>query len=287
MATTSADVAEAAEIAPERVVLRVTNEDPDVQKCRPAYTTFDAFRPDWPGLREAGLFEDFVSEADFGYVLDSVNEIVEAHRNVQKASSLIAAFGTLLAIILAVFVIYAGVALQVVLLAVHFGLSSHLRSRCIGRVNALLAADVNPAIAARGVLLVLYCASEACFASPLLSLELRKLGTFDAVRREVRLARAAEQMRAGASLSREGSAVPEGSPSAGRGRRALSASSAGTGTGLDDDIFSGVVVGSVQHPEEHDDATAHPHAIAGVVVDETRSFEAGRRSRSPAKRGHR
>jgi hypothetical protein len=156
------------------VVLRFTNSS-DEGACKPGYHLFDAFKPDWNVIRSTSMALEWLSEEDLHEVLDSINEDLERFRGYHKLSSMVVVFSTLLAIIVAVFVLPAGVALQIVALAVHIVVARQFRERCTENIQALLERDVNPAVAERGIRLALTVAGEGCFVTNWLHLEFLRL----------------------------------------------------------------------------------------------------------------
>lgn len=172
--------------APENVVLRFTNAPDQPNSCSASYHTYDSFDPDWAAIAVTDMYAWYLSERDFKSLLESVNEVLATHRRWQKTSSIGAAFATLVAIIIAVFVVYAGVAFQIVALVIHLIVTQRLLTICLAEVNDMLDADVNPAIDARGVQLVLSSARDGCAATPCLHLEFVKLANFEQVSRPPR-----------------------------------------------------------------------------------------------------
>ena len=168
--------------------MRFTNEpdEESARSCMPAYHTFDAFSPDWDALGATEMFALFMSQGDCQILLDAVNDDLDYHRTRQKLSSMSVVFGTLLAIIIAIFVVFAGVAIQILVLLVHVIATRWLRERCSEKVSDFLANDVNPAIHVRGVAFEFKALSEGC-ATASFELVVVKLPHYAAVQRERRL----------------------------------------------------------------------------------------------------
>lgn len=144
----------------DNVLLRL--ENCTERGCRAAFTAYDPFAPDPDALDASDMHHKFLNRADFALLLEAINYELEHHRRLQKISSFGMVFGSIAAIVLAIFVVPAGVSLQFAILLTHVVATRQLRTRCGKRLDELLDTEVNPALEARGIAIRVRSRGDSC-----------------------------------------------------------------------------------------------------------------------------